>query len=203
MALKRRSREAEVDPFYDILFNILIAFVMLFIVALLAINPKAKKAGDIPAKAEFIITVSWEDNSPDDVDTWVQDPKGDLLWFRQRDIGLMHLDRDDRGAANNSVIANGRTITNPIRQEIATLRGFMPGEYVVNAHYYDSRDGKPVDVSVSVVKINPRAEIVYYGTVQIPSKGDERTLVRFTLDGAGKVTDVNTLPKTIVERQGL
>ncbi|AVO47912.1 hypothetical protein C6568_00550 [Melaminivora suipulveris] len=203
MALKRRSREAEVDPFYDILFNILIAFVMLFMVALLAINPKAKKAGDIPAKAEFIITVSWEDNSPDDVDTWVQDPKGDLLWFRQRDVGLMHLDRDDRGAANNTVIVNGRTISNPIRQEIATLRGFMPGEYVVNAHYYDSRDGKPVEVSVSVVKVNPRADIVYYGTVQIPAKGDERTLVRFTLDGTGQVTDVNTLPKTIVERQGL
>ncbi len=203
MALKRRSREAEVDPFYDILFNILIAFVMLFMVALLAINPKAKKAGDIPAKAEFIITVSWEDNSPDDVDTWVQDPKGDLLWFRQRDVGLMHLDRDDRGAANNTVIVNGRTISNPIRQEIATLRGFMSGEYVVNAHYYDSRDGKPVEVSVSVVKVNPRADIVYYGTVQIPAKGDERTLVRFTLDGTGQVTDVNTLPKTIVERQGL
>ncbi len=45
MALSRRrkTREAEVDPFYDMLFNMLIAFVFCFIVALLAMNPKALK----------------------------------------------------------------------------------------------------------------------------------------------------------------
>ncbi len=50
---------------------------------------------------------------------------------------------------------------------------------------------------------NPRADIVYYGTVQIPAKGEERTLVRFTLDGQGEVVNINTLPKTIVQRTGL
>jgi hypothetical protein len=48
MRRRRTSREAEVDPFYDMLFNMLIAFVFCFIVALLAMNPKALKAGDIP-----------------------------------------------------------------------------------------------------------------------------------------------------------
>lgn len=52
------------------LFNILIAFVFCFIIAVPAMNPKAKKAGYVPAKAEFIITVSWPDNDPDDIDTW-------------------------------------------------------------------------------------------------------------------------------------
>ena len=37
----RHAREPEVDPFYDMLFNMLIAFVFCFIVALLAMNPKA------------------------------------------------------------------------------------------------------------------------------------------------------------------
>ena len=185
------------------LFNMLIAFVFCFIIAMLAFNPKARKSGDIPAKAEFIVTLGWNDNSPNDVDTWIQDPNGNLLWFRQRDVGLMHLDRDDRGSSNNTVIVNGRAITNPIRQEMATLRGFLPGEYVVNAHYYESKDGKPVDVTVSVVKVNPRADVVYYSTVQIPAKGDERTMVRFSLDSQGNVTDINTLPKAIVQRPGL
>ena len=54
MSLRQKRREGEVDPFYDMLFNILIAFVFCFIIALLAMNPKAKKEGDIPAKAEFI-----------------------------------------------------------------------------------------------------------------------------------------------------
>ncbi|MES3009149.1 MAG: hypothetical protein V4738_00060 [Pseudomonadota bacterium] len=203
MAFKRRQREAESDPFYDMLFNMLIAFVFCFIIAMLAFNPKARKSGDIPAKAEYIVTVTWPDNNPNDVDAWLQDPAENLLWFRQRDIGLMHLDRDDRGASNNSVVVNGRAISNPIRQEMATLRGIVAGEYIVNAHYYDSKDGKPVDVTVTVVKVNPRADIVYYGTVQIPAKGEERTLVRFTLDGQGEVVNINTLPKTIVQRTGL
>lgn len=203
MALGRPVRDTEVDPFYDMLFNMLIAFVFCFVVALLAFNPKARKSGDIPAKAEFMVTVSWPDSNPNDIDTWVQEPSGKVLWFRQRDAGLLHLDRDDRGAKNATVLVNGREFSSPIRQEIVTLRGVLPGEYVVNAHYYDSKDQMPVDVTVTVVKVNPQAEIVFNGTQQIPAKGDERTLVRFTLDDGGQVTDLNTRPLTIVQRLGL
>lgn len=203
MAIGRPVRDTETDPFYDMLFNMLIAFVFCFVIAMLAFNPRARKAGDVPAKAEFIITVSWPDNNPNDVDAWVQEPGGATLWFRQRDAGMLHLDRDDRGAMNNSVIVNGRAVSSPVRQEIVTLRGLVPGEYVVNAHYYESKDRLPVDVSVAVVKVNPQAEIVYTGTQQIPAKGDERTLVRFSIDEGGTVTDLNTRPKTIVQRAGL
>ena len=198
-----RVREAEVDPFYDMLFNMLIAFVFCFIIALLAMNPKALKAGDIPAKAEFIITVSWPDMNPNDVDAWVQEPSGKVLWFRQRDAGMLHLDRDDRGAKNNTLIVNGREISSPYRQEIVTLRGVVPGEYVVNAHYYESRNQLPVDATVTVVKINPQAEIIFSGTQQIGAKGEERTLVRFSIDDYGQVLDVNTAPKPIVMRSGI
>lgn len=203
MAIGRSVRDTETDPFYDMLFNMLIAFVFCFVIAILAFNPKARKAGDVPAKAEFMITVSWPDNNPNDIDTWVLEPGGKTLWFRQRDAGLLHLDRDDRGARNNSVIVNGREISSPIRQEIVTLRGIVPGEYVVNAHYYDSRDQQPVDVSVALVKVNPQAEIVFTGTQQLPRKGDERTLVRFTLDESGRVLELGTTPRTIVQRSGL
>src|SRR4051812_18486876 len=101
---RRASREPEVDPFYDMLFNMLIAFVFCFIIALMAMNPKASKAGDVPAKAEFMITLSWPDNDPNDLDAWVQGPTGEVVWFRQRDAGLLHLDRDDRGIANDTVV---------------------------------------------------------------------------------------------------
>jgi hypothetical protein len=197
----RHGREAEVDPFYDMLFNMLIAFVFCFIVALLAMNPKALKTGDIPAKAEFIITVSWPDMNPNDIDTWVQDPGGNLVWFRAREAGLMHLDRDDRGLANDSIVVDGKSVVNPLNQEVVTLRGIAPGEYTVNAHYYDSKDGKPVEVTVSVVKVNPRAEVVFYGTTKVARKGDEVTAVRFTVLPDGSVGAVNTLPKTLVQRQ--
>jgi hypothetical protein len=48
--------------------------------------------------------------------------------------------------------------------------------------------------------VNPRAEIVYYGQVSVARKGDEATAARFTLLPDGGVTNINTLPKTIVER---
>lgn len=197
---RRRPREAEVDPFYDMLFNLLIGFVFCFIVALLAMNPRALKAGDVPSKAEYLINLTWPDNSPDDIDTWVQDPAGKLVWFRQREAGLMYLDRDDRGDANAATIVNGLRIQSPFRQEVVTIRGIVPGEFIVNAQYYQSHDGQPVPVTVTVIKVNPRADVVFHGTVTLARQGDEATAVRFTLQNDGGVVNVNTLPKSLMQR---
>jgi hypothetical protein len=200
MRRRRFSREPEVDPFYDMLFNMLIAFVFCFLIALLAMNPKALKSGDIPAKAEFIVTVSWPDFSPDDIDTWVEDPGGNMVWFRQRESGLMHLDHDSRGTGYEKIIINGKEIVNPLNQEVVTVRGMVPGEFTVNVQYYETKDGKPVDVTVTVLKVNPRAEVVYYGTLTLARKGDEATAARFTVLPDGNVANVNTLPKQLASR---
>lgn len=197
---RRHNREAEVDPFYDMLFNMLIAFVFCFIIALMAMNPKALKAGDIPSKAEFIINVSWPDMNTNDIDTWVQDPAGKMVWFRAREAGLMHLDRDDRGMANDVIVLNGKQIVNPLNQEVVTIRGIEPGEFTVNAHYYESKDDKPVEVTVTVIKVNPKADVVFYGQLTLARKGDEGTAVRFTVLPDGGVSNVNTLPKKLVEK---
>ena len=111
----------------------------------------------------------------------------------------MHLDRDDRGLANDTLLVNGRQIVNPLNQEVVTLRGIAPGEYTVNAQYYESKAQAPVEVSVSVVKVNPRGEVVYYGQVRLQRKDDEATAVRFTVLPDGSVADINTLPKTLVQ----
>jgi hypothetical protein len=200
MAVLRKRRFDEIDPFSDLLFNTLLAFVMLFAIAMIAMNPKAK-TGVIDAKAEFIITVTWPDMNPNDIDTWVQDPGGNLVWFRAREAGMMHLDRDDRGLSNDTIVINGQKVVNPLNQEVVTIRGFVPGEYTVNVQYYDSKNGEAVPVNVSVVKVNPRAEVVFYGTTVLARKGDETTMVRFTVDRDGYASGVNTLPKKLVERQ--
>ena len=189
------------------LFNMLIAFVFCFIIALLAMNPKATKTGDIPAKAEFIITLSWPDMDPNDLDLWVQGPSGESVWFRNREADLMHLDRDDRGNSNNTIMVNGRKVINPLRQEVVTIRSIVPGEYVANAHYYetkeidsnDPRAGQPVEVSISIIKVNPKAEVVFYGQATLETRGKEATLARFTVTPDGGVDNVNTIPKTLVK----
>lgn len=199
MAVLRKRRVDELDPFSDLLFNTLLAFVMLFAVAMVAMNPKAK-TGVIDAKAEFIITVTWPDMDPNDVDTWVQDPAGNLVWFRAREGGMMHLDRDDRGLQGDTIVINGQQVVNPLNQEVVTIRGFAPGEYTVNLHYYETKNGQPVTATVSVVKVNPKATVVFYGTTTLQRKGDEATSARFTVDRDGGVSSVNTLAKTLVER---
>jgi hypothetical protein len=206
MRRSRHNREPEVDPFYDMFFNMLIAFVFCFIIALLAMNPKTTKAGDIPAKAEYIITLSWPDLDPNDIDLWVQNPQGNTVFYREREAGLMHLDRDDRGLSNDTILVNGRKIVNPLNQEVVTIRGIAPGEYVINAHYFESKEvdstnpraGQPVEVNVAVVKVNPRAEVVFYGKHLLQGRGEEATLARFTVLSDGAITDINTLAKKLV-----
>ena len=50
------------DPFTDLLFNALLGFTYLFLIAIMFMNPVAKK-GIIDPKAEYIITIGWPDNN--------------------------------------------------------------------------------------------------------------------------------------------
>ena len=184
-------------PFLDLLFNVLIGFVFLFIVSFLLINPIAKRA-DIEVKAEFLITVFWPDNLEDDVDIYVEDPAGNLVWFKSREPGLMHLDRDDLGKRNDEVVTAAGTILFPENREIVTLRGIVPGEYVVNVHCYFKVAVDPVPVTIQIDKINPYS-IVLRETVDLANKGEEITVTRFSVNSKGEVTNINKLPKKLVQ----
>jgi len=188
------------DPFTDLLFNALLGFTMLFMIAITSINPPAKKQGDIPAKAEMIVTTTWADGLKDDVDTWIEAPDGEIVWYRNPDGGLMHLDRDDRGAENDTLMVDGKPIVNPLNQEVVTVRGVLPGEYIVNVQRYHASDGNVLPVEVNVVKVNPVLKVVYYGTVDLASEGAERTVVRFSVGPDGSVSGINTLQKKLVQQ---
>jgi hypothetical protein len=192
-----KRRRSESDPFTDLLFNALLGFTFLFLVAIMFMNPDAK-SGIIDPKAEYILTVTWEDNSPDDIDTWVEDPEGKVIWFRSPEADLLHLDRDDRGQLNDTITINGEEVENPLNQEVVTLRGVVQGEYVVNLHYYASETQKAVDVNIRLVKVNPVLEVVYYGTVKLEKSGDEKTALRFNISSDGKISNINFLPKKLV-----
>ena len=197
MGILRPHRKFEQDPFTDLLFNSLLAFTLLFLITILFLNPPAKQ-GIIDPKAEFIITVKWDDGSADDIDVWVEDPKGNVVWFRSPEIGLLHLDRDDRGLENDMIIIDGKEVINPLNQEVVTIRGNVPGQYIVNIHYYQSKTNKKANVEVRAVKVNPKLEVIYYKTIVLEEKGDEKTAVRFTINENGDVSDINTLFKPIV-----
>lgn len=188
--------EPEFDTFTDLLFNSCVGFAFFFFLAFALINPTAK-TGEIDTDVEVLITVGWPDSNPDDVDVYVQDPAGNIVWYNDRERGLMHLERDDRGLFKDVVMMNGEEVTNPLNQEIVSLRGLVDGEYIVNIVHYVSTEGQPLPVTVKVEKINPALKVVYYGETILKGTGDERTAVRFTLRG-NDVEAVNNMQKSLV-----
>ncbi len=187
------------DPITAVLFKIIQAITYLFVLAALFMNPISKQ-GIIDPKAEYIITVTWPDRNPNDIDTYVEDPAGNLVNFSASAAGLIHLDRDDRGNLNDTLNINGKLIENPLNQEVATIRGVIPGEYVVNVHYYASEDNQPVPVTIRVDKINPKLEVLYYETLTLERKDDERTALRFTVQNNGQVSNINHIAKSLVAK---
>jgi hypothetical protein len=191
-------REEPFDPFSVMLFKALQVVAFLFFLALLSIAPDSKE-GKVDSKAEFIITMDWPDNHPDDLDLFVQDPIGNIAWYRHREAGFLTLDRDDRGGANDFIIVNGRKIPSPIREEIVTVRGIVAGEYTVNVSHFQAIAGQPVDATVKVQKLNPTAQVIFDDKVTVDHTGDEKTAVRFWLDAEGRVVDVQKRPKSLLE----
>lgn len=184
------------DPFTDLLFNALLGFTLLFLVAVLLVNPVARQ-GVLDPKAEFIISATWPEDRADDVDLWVEDPHGEVVSYLSRDAGWMHLDRDDRGELNDTVEIDGETKIYPINQEIVTLRGTITGEYVVNLYYYESASRQPVPVTVKVERVNPQFELTFVDQVVLQAVDEERTVVRFTITSGRDVIRVNRMQKTL------
>jgi len=186
------------DPFSMMLFKGLQVVAFLFFIALLAMNPEAKE-GKVESKAEFLITMTWPDDHTDDIDLYVEEQLGNIVWYHVREGGFLVLDRDDRGSANNTLTVDGRKITSPFRQETISIRGIVPGEYVVNVHYFLATRGGPVPTVVKVEKINPVVEVGSHDTLMLNRMGEEKTAVRFKLDTSGKVVDVNHREKSLIQ----
>lgn len=190
------EQEPEFEIFSALLFNSLKAITFMFFLSFAMVNPTAE-TGKVDPKAELLVTVSWPDSNPDDVDTYIADPTGNIVWYNTREAGLMHLDRDDRGMYKDVIEMNGQTIENPLNQEIISFRGLSDGEYTVNVVHYIANGADPLPVTVKVEKLNPRVKVIYYGEVNLRGTGDEQTVVRFTLTG-DEVGDLNNQPRSLV-----
>jgi hypothetical protein len=189
----------EQDVFTDLLFNALLGFAFMFAIAFMLIND-SQDAGSIDTKAEVLISIQWPDDHPDDVDAVVEDPQGGLVWYHNRDSGLMHLDRDDRGNLADKITSKGEVISNPINQETVTVRGLQSGEYVINLLHYKSNYQDPLPVTVKVEKLNPSVELIYYGEHFLMGVGDEKTALRFIVDDQKNITDLNQFPKKLLTK---
>lgn len=185
----RSKRYTSNTAFLDLLFNVLLGFVVLFVIALLMINPITKK-NDIPTKAEFMIIVEWPWDINADVDTWVRGPGDETsIGFRRRENQLLHLDRDDLGNPSDTMKVNGEIIVNKINREVVTVRGIAQGDYFINLHLYSNAAKANVPVTITVADINPYIEH-YIKIVDLKEHGQIEMLPAFTINDKGELTHV-------------
>jgi len=183
--------------FIDFLFVLLLAFISMLILALSLINPVTKQS-EVERKAEYIIVLEWDKESTDDVDLWVQNPLKKHVAFKNKVVGLMHLDKDDLGSVNDTVVLpDGTKQVILLNREVVTLRGWHEGEYIINIHMYNKRTTVPTNVTVQMIKINPY-QILFEENVVLSTKGEEITIRRVTLDRLGNIIDTNKDPSSII-----
>jgi len=146
--------------------------------------------------------MEWDNDATGDIDLYVEDPSGKQVSFRYHNHNFMHLDKDDLGAMNDTVVnADGSISTVKINREVVTIRGIIKGEYIVNGHYYSLRSydkikpKKPaITVRVELHKVNPYS-IMWVGEKLFNHRGQEETFLRFRLDEVGKILPPFTFEK--------
>lgn len=197
--MQNRDRFKSTIGFTDLLFNLVIGFVFLFILAFLLINPITKK-GDVIKKAEFIIVIEWNTELNDDVDLWVRDPLGNTSSFVQKDVGLMNLEKDDLGWGNDTVIIDGIEKVVKLNREVITLRGTVPGTYKIATHIYNRIPHSSTTkgtIRLQVIKVNPYQE-VYTNFYEYNSLGQEIPLVNIVIGDDNNFLDFNLIKTDII-----
>lgn len=189
------KHESDQVAFLDLLFNIAFLFTVLFVLTTFFINPVVHSQKNIEAKAEAIITITWPNEFNDDVDSYLEDPTGAVVWFQDKEQNLMHLDRDDRGSSYDTVITEYGTFSYPENKEVLTIRGWIDGEYTLWIHMFNKLNTSgSTPVNIQLEKINPSVKLLMQKDLLLSMNGESKTVFRFTVKD-GKIESFNDLPK--------
>lgn len=195
-----RHRSPSNIAFMDLLLNALLGFVALFALALVQMNPITESEKRIETEGYYIVLIRWDEKLDDDVDLYVRDPLGKIVYFNHREENLMHLERDDRGIVNDVVeMPGGKIIKIQKNEERVILRGVIQGEYITNVQMFKKAGPIPIKVQGLLYKLKGRDTKLIEKEVLLKFDGDEQTLFRFALDAEGNVKDINYLPKKLIE----
>lgn len=174
--------------FNDILFGALFIVMVLFVLVLTLI--KETNDGDVNLQAAIIIIATWDSNSDNDIDLWVKDPSGNIVFFREPKVGLMHLDRDDIGKSRDTTWINGQFVTYKGNQEVIKIRKAIIGKYIINIHFY--RGDIPETITIQAIQIQPLYKILITKTIVKLKALQEKTAFVLTVDKYGKVINIDS-----------
>lgn len=175
----------------------------MFVVAFAQIEPEDVEKADIETKAEYIITMTWPHDDSNDVDIWVEDPTGNLINFRNKERGLTHLDRDDLGKNKDFFMTpDGHQVFYDYNQEIVTIRGIIPGQWIINIHMYRvNQNIKPSIVHVKIEKLNPKVTTIVDEKITLTKHWQEETVARLMMSKDGSIITVNKIPSSLIKKQ--
>lgn len=188
-------------PFIDVLFCCLLMLVAI----LFLLKTEEEKTKSRPPNVIYEVVLTWDGESNDDLDIYVQSASGHTVSFNNREGGqgsLISLDHDALGKSRNNSLANGQegTVVN-YNEEVVSFRGITAGENIVTVHVYSKRDDAPIKGTIKLIKIKPFKEIVVKEKM-FESTGQEKTAFRFKTDALGNVLEVNELPAQLVNPLG-
>ena len=187
--------------FIDLLINVLTGMVFLFMITTLMITTKIKdEDAGVKKDAQYIITMSWPNNINCDVDIWARDPEKRVVSYQVKDVGVMHIERDDQGWVNDLMtylkLQPSQQLNN---SETWVLRGKMAGKFTVNIHLYSCAvNDKPVPmgqaaevpVTLELTKLNPDIKKILIKTITLKKVWEEVTAFNFVLDGKNDITNI-------------
>ena len=184
--------------FVDLLFNLLVGFTFLFMLAFILINPVAKKE-TLDPKAEYLVIMTWEDYSSSDIDLWIKDDKGHIVSFRSKDVALLTLDRDDMGNRNDQYAdeKENKKETAPVNREVLSIRSKSQRRYIVTSHFYNKmyttnklphlRPSTPIeDVTIELIQVNPY-KILKIKQITLEEVKQEKHVFEFEVLEGGEV----------------
>jgi hypothetical protein len=197
--MKIRHPHSAWQVYADVLMCLLM-WAMMCVSMLIIQNVQSKGKLDDHPKAEFMVTLDWDNKRNVDLDLWLQDQNGHVIYYLAREANNVALDRDSRGFSTNKVkLEDGREITSD-NEEIVTIRAIMPGDYLAAVSYYAGADENstysfspvdpraPIDAKVKLDKVNPKMTMLFNGTIHFTYVKEAQNVVAFHVDEDGKVT---------------
>lgn len=165
--------------FRDMLFLLVFSYLVISAVALAHVAKNNEESKGATAPGNVIVEANWAKDIDADVDLWVQGPGDVPVGYSNKGGAIFNLVRDDLGRSGDP---------NSMNYEVSYGRGHWPGEYVVNAMLYRSRDRAlpvPVSVRVSLQGENGSVQQALQSNVELQAEGQETTVFRFKLDDQG------------------
>ena len=186
--------ESGATVFRDVIMLALAGFVMLVLLLLPHLNPRATPQDPTPRPGNVMVELRWPDELNVDVDLWVQAPGDVPVGYSNQGSAIFNLLRDDLGHLND---------TTDLNYEFSYSRGVPAGEYTVNLHLYRNlANVYPIPAVVAVsVKNSPNlpAQQILSTKLNLSHEDEELTAFRFKLDEEGRLLSgsVHNLPRPL------